>query len=314
VRGAPVEPVPADVLLDVRDLHVRFDTVDGVVHAVRGASFQVPRGRTLGIVGESGSGKSVSAQALIGLVPGADVSGEAWFEGQDLLGMNDQQLRGIRGKRISMVFQDPLTSLHPLHKLGWQLEEAIRAHDSVSRQAAKRQAIDLLGQVGIPRPAERIEDYPHQFSGGMRQRVMIAMALALQPALVIADEPTTALDATVQAQVLELLVRLQGELGMSLVLITHDLGVVADLADEVMVMYSGQPVEQADRRTAYYQAHHPYTRGLLESIPVAGDTGRLRPIPGQPPSMLGTRDRLEQAAGVRVMRSEEHTSELQSPQ
>ena len=292
--GAAAVPasVPADVLLDVRDLNVRFDTVDGVVHAVRGASFQVPRGQTLGIVGESGSGKSVSAQALIGLVPGADVTGEAWFEGRDLLAMTSQQLRDIRGKRISMVFQDPLTSLHPLHKLGWQLTEAIRAHDSASgrtsRQAANRQAIDLLGLVGIPRPAERIDDYPHQFSGGMRQRVMIAMALALQPALIIADEPTTALDATVQAQVLELLIRLQGELGMSLVLITHDLGVVADIADEVMVMYSGQPVEQADRRTAYYQAHHPYTRGLLESIPVAGDTGRLRPIPGQPPSMLDT--------------------------
>ena len=279
----------ADVLLDVQDLHVRFDTADGVVHAVRGASFQVPRGQTLGIVGESGSGKSVSAQALIGLVPGADVTGQAWFEGRDLLAMTGQQLREIRGKRISMVFQDPLTSLHPLHKLGWQLTEAIRAHDSVSHQAANRRAIDLLGMVGIPRPAERIDDYPHQFSGGMRQRVMIAMALALQPALIIADEPTTALDATVQAQVLELLVRLQGELGMSLVLITHDLGVVADLADEVMVMYSGQPVEQAERRDAYYQAHHPYTRGLLESIPVAGDTGRLRPIPGQPPSMLDNR-------------------------
>jgi len=280
--------VPADVLLDVRDLNVRFNTVDGVVHAVRGASFQVPRGQTLGIVGESGSGKSVSAQALIGLVPDADVTGEAWFEGRDLLAMTGPQLRDIRGKRISMVFQDPLTSLHPLHKLGWQLIEAIRAHDTISRQAATRRAVDLLGMVGIPRPAERIDDYPHQFSGGMRQRVMIAMALALSPALIIADEPTTALDATVQAQVLELLVRLQGELGMSLVLITHDLGVVADLADEVMVMYSGQPVEQADRRTAYYQAHHPYTRGLLESIPVAGDTGRLRPIPGQPPSMLDT--------------------------
>jgi peptide/nickel transport system ATP-binding protein len=287
LEAAPAS-VPADVLLDVRDLHVRFDTVDGVVHAVRGASFQVPRGQTLGIVGESGSGKSVSAQALIGLVPGADVTGQAWFEGRDLLAMTGQQLREIRGKRISMVFQDPLTSLHPLHKLGWQLTEAIRAHDSVSHQAANRRAIDLLGMVGIPRPAERIDDYPHQFSGGMRQRVMIAMALALQPALIIADEPTTALDATVQAQVLELLVRLQGEMGMSLVLITHDLGVIADIADEVMVMYSGQPVEQADRRTAYYQAHHPYTRGLLESIPVAGDTGRLRPIPGQPPSMLDT--------------------------
>jgi peptide/nickel transport system ATP-binding protein len=286
VTGAAYAAGPAEVLLDVRDLHVRFDTADGVVHAVRGASFQVPRGQTLGIVGESGSGKSVSAQALIGLVPGADVTGEAWFEGRDLLAMGSAQLRDIRGKRISMVFQDPLTSLHPLHKLGWQLTEAMRAHGNVSREAATRRAIDLLGLVGIPRPAERIDDYPHQFSGGMRQRVMIAMALALEPALIIADEPTTALDATVQAQVLELLVKLQGELGMSLVLITHDLGVVADLADEVMVMYSGQPVEQADRRTAYYQAHHPYTRGLLESIPVAGDTGRLRPIPGQPPSML----------------------------
>jgi peptide/nickel transport system ATP-binding protein len=286
VAGAVPAPGPAEILLDVQDLHVRFDTADGIVHAVRGASFAVPRGQTLGIVGESGSGKSVTAQALLGLVPGAEVSGHAWFEGRDLLAMTGQQLRDIRGKRISMVFQDPLTSLHPLHRLGWQLIEAMRAHGTVSRQAASRRAIDLLGLVGIPRPAERIDDYPHQFSGGMRQRVMIAMALALEPALIIADEPTTALDATVQAQVLELLVRLQGELGMSLVLITHDLGVVADLADEVMVMYSGQPVEQADRRTAYYQAHHPYTRGLLESIPVAGDAGRLRPIPGQPPSML----------------------------
>jgi peptide/nickel transport system ATP-binding protein len=279
----------AETLLDVEDLHVSFDTADGTLNAVRGVSFTVGKGQTLGIVGESGSGKSVPAQALLGLVPGADVSGQAWFEGRDLLALSDQQLREVRGRRISMVFQDPLTSLHPLYKLGWQLAEAMQAHGNISRQAANKRAIELLGLVGIPRPAERINDYPHQFSGGMRQRVMIAMALALEPALIIADEPTTALDATVQAQVLELLVKLQGELGMSLVLITHDLGVVADLADEVMVMYSGQPVEKADRRTAYYQAHHPYTRGLLESIPVAGDTGRLRPIPGQPPSMLITR-------------------------
>jgi peptide/nickel transport system ATP-binding protein len=277
---------PAGALLDVQDLHVRFDTADGPLHAVRGASFSVGPGQTLGIVGESGSGKSVTAQALLGLVPGADVTGRAWFEGRDLLAMTGQQLREIRGQRISMVFQDPLTSLHPLYRLGWQLTEAMRAHGSVSKAAAQRRAVELLGMVGIPRPAERLDDYPHQFSGGMRQRVMIAMALALDPALIIADEPTTALDATVQAQVLELLVRLQGELGTSLILITHDLGVVADLADQVMVMYSGRPVEQADRRAAYYEAHHPYTRGLLESIPVAGDTGRLRPIPGQPPSML----------------------------
>src|SRR6516225_5689422 len=276
-------------LLDVEDLHVSFDTADGKLHAVRGSSFSVGKGQTLGIVGESGSGKSVTAQALLGLVPGAEVSGHAWFEGHDLLAMTGEQLRAVRGRRISMVFQDPLTSLHPLYRVGWQIAEAMRAHGSVSREAAGRRAVELLGMVGIPRPKERVNDYPHQFSGGMRQRVMIAMALALSPALIIADEPTTALDATVQAQVLELLVKLQGELGTSLILITHDLGVVADLADEVLVMYSGQPVEVADRRAAYYEAHHPYTRGLLESIPVAGDTGRLRPIPGQPPSMLVTR-------------------------
>jgi len=286
VAGAALAAGPAGALLDVQDLNVRFDTADGTLHAVRGASFAVRKGETLGIVGESGSGKSVTAQALLGLVPGADVTGHAWFEGRDLLAMSGQQLREIRGQRISMVFQDPLTSLHPLYRLGWQLTEAMRAHGTVSRAAASRRAVELLGMVGIPRPAERLDDYPHQFSGGMRQRVMIAMALALDPALIIADEPTTALDATVQAQVLELLVKLQGELGTSLVLITHDLGVVADLADQVMVMYSGAPVEQAGRRAAYYEAHHPYTRGLLESIPVAGDTGRLRPIPGQPPSML----------------------------
>ncbi|HEX5293210.1 MAG TPA: dipeptide ABC transporter ATP-binding protein [Streptosporangiaceae bacterium] len=286
MAGAASAAGQSGALLEVQDLNVRFDTADGTLHAVRGTSFEVRTGETLGIVGESGSGKSVTAQALLGLVPGADVTGHAWFEGHDLLAMNDAQLREIRGQRISMVFQDPLTSLHPLYKLGWQLTEAMRAHGTVSRAAASRRAVELLGMVGIPRPAERLDDYPHQFSGGMRQRVMIAMALALDPALIIADEPTTALDATVQAQVLELLVKLQGELGTSLVLITHDLGVVADLADHVMVMYSGAPVEQADRRAAYYEAHHPYTRGLLESIPVAGDTGRLRPIPGQPPSML----------------------------
>ena len=210
----------AGALLDVQDLHVSFNTADGTLHAVRGFSFSVGKGQTLGIVGESGSGKSVSAQALLGLVPGAEVSGHAWFEGHDLLAMSGEQLRAVRGRRISMVFQDPLTSLHPLYRVGWQIAEAMRAHGSVSREAANRRAVELLGMVGIPRPKERVNDYPHQFSGGMRQRVMIAMALALSPALIIADEPTTALDATVQAQVLELLVKLQGELGTSLILIT----------------------------------------------------------------------------------------------
>jgi oligopeptide/dipeptide ABC transporter ATP-binding protein len=277
----------ADTLLAVEDLHVRFETEAGTVHAVRGASFSIGRGQTLGIVGESGSGKSATAQSLLGLVPEATVTGTAHFEGEDLLALDREELRLIRGRRISMVFQDPLTSLHPLYRIGRQVAEALRVHTDMGRAAARDRAAELLGMVGIPRPKERLDDYPHQFSGGMRQRVMIAMALALDPALIIADEPTTALDATVQAQVLELLVKLQQELGTSLILITHDLGVVADLADDVMVMYAGRPVEVAERRTAYYEPHHPYTRGLLRSIPVAGRTGgRLPAIPGQPPSML----------------------------
>jgi peptide/nickel transport system ATP-binding protein len=274
-------------LLAVEDLHVRFETEAGTVHAVRGASFSIAPGQTLGIVGESGSGKSATAQALLGLIPEAEVTGSARFEGADLLALDPEPLRLIRGRRISMVFQDPLTSLHPLYRVGRQISEALRVHTDIGREAARQRAIELLGLVGIPRPQERIDDYPHQFSGGMRQRVMIAMAIALDPALIIADEPTTALDATVQAQVLELLVRLQQELGTSLILITHDLGVVADLADEVMVMYAGRPVELAGRRAAYYEPHHPYTQGLLRSIPVAGRSGsRLPAIAGQPPSLL----------------------------
>ena len=274
-------------LLAVEDLHVRFLTEAGTVHAVRGSSFTVAPRQTLAIVGESGSGKNATAQALLGLVPEADVSGTARFEGRDLLGLEDEELRLIRGRRISMVFQDPLTSLHPLYRIGRQVSEALLVHTDIGRDAARRRAIELLGMVGIPRPQERFGDYPHQFSGGMRQRVMIAMALALDPALIIADEPTTALDATVQAQVLELLVKLQDELGTSLILITHDLGVVADLADKVMVMYAGRPVETADSRGVYYDTHHPYTQGLLRSIPVTGRAGsRLPAIPGQPLSML----------------------------
>jgi oligopeptide/dipeptide ABC transporter ATP-binding protein len=275
-------------LLEVRDLKVSFDTSDGLVKAVRGVSFSVERGKTLGIVGESGSGKSVSTQTLLGLTAGALVEGQALFEGQDLLAMNDEQLRRIRGKEIAMIFQDPLSSLHPLYKVGKQIIEMIRQHEpDLSKDQARKRAVELLGMVGIPEPHQRVDDYPHQFSGGMRQRAMIAMALALNPKLIVADEPTTALDATVQAQILDLMLRLQNEFDTALIMITHDLGVIADLADDVLVMYGGKPVEHADRRTLYYRPHHPYTKGLLESIP--GSTGakdRLKPIPGQPPSLI----------------------------
>ncbi len=275
-------------LLEVTNLQVSFPTSDGLVQAVRGVSFRVERGRTLGIVGESGSGKTVCTQTLIALTPGADVSGRAEFDGVDLLTLSPDQMRRIRGAEISAIFQDPLTSLHPLYKVGWQIAEMIRAHDrSVSKQQAQKRAVDLLSQVGIPQAAKRASDYPHQFSGGMRQRAMIAMALALNPKLIIADEPTTALDATIQAQILDLLVRMQREYETALIMITHDLGVIADLADDVVVMYAGKVAEAADRRTVFYQPHHPYTMGLLESIPgSAGATERLRPITGQPPSLI----------------------------
>ncbi|MEU7828141.1 ABC transporter ATP-binding protein [Nonomuraea sp. NPDC049129] len=276
-------------LLEVTDLKVAFPTSDGLVQAVRGLSFTVDRGRTLAIVGESGSGKTVSTQAILGLSPGADISGTALFEGVDLLELDREQLRRIRGAEISVVFQDPLTSLHPLYKVGRQIEELFHVHrPGTSRAEARKRAIELLGLVGIPRPDRRVDDYPHQFSGGMRQRAMIAMSLALNPKLIVADEPTTALDATVQAQILELIGRVQAEFDIALILITHDLGVVAGIADEVLVMYAGLVAERADRRTLYYRPHHPYTKGLLESIP--GSTGtrgdRLRPIPGSPPSLI----------------------------
>jgi peptide/nickel transport system ATP-binding protein len=275
-------------LLEVTDLHVSFSTADGVVQAVRGVSFGVDAGRTLGIVGESGSGKTVLTQTLLGLTPGADVSGSAKFEGTDLLQLTDDQMRHVRGERISVIFQDPLTSLHPLYRVGWQITEMIRAHDrSVSRKEATERAVELLRRVGIPRPEQRVNDYPHQFSGGMRQRAMIAMAMALSPRLIIADEPTTALDATVQAQILDLLLRLQRESGTALIMITHDLGVVADIADEVMVMYAGRAAERGLKREIFYAPHHPYTLGLLGSIPSSSAAGgRLRPIPGQPPSLI----------------------------
>jgi oligopeptide/dipeptide ABC transporter ATP-binding protein len=275
-------------LLEVRDLHVSFNTADGVVQAVRGVSFDVDAGQTLGIVGESGSGKTVLTQTLLALTPGADVTGSATFEGTDLLEMTEDQMRHVRGERISVIFQDPLTSLHPLYRVGWQVAEMIRAHDkSVSKKEGAERAVELLSRVGIPRAEQRVNDYPHQFSGGMRQRAMIAMALALSPRLIIADEPTTALDATVQAQILDLLLRLQQESGTALIMITHDLGVVADIADEVMVMYAGRAAEKASKRDVFYAPHHPYTKGLLESIPSSSAAGdRLIPIPGQPPSLI----------------------------
>jgi peptide/nickel transport system ATP-binding protein len=274
-------------LLEVRDLRVSFDTDDGTVYAVQGMSFTVEAGQTLGIVGESGSGKSVCTQAIMGLSPGATVTGQARLDGRDLLTMSEHELEGIRGQQVSMIFQDPLTSLHPLYRIGRQIAEVMEAHGRTTRRDAEARAVELLGQVGIPQPERRARDYPHQFSGGMRQRVMIAMALALAPALIIADEPTTALDVTVQAQILELLGRMQEESGTAVILITHDLGVVADVADDVVIMYAGRPMEMAAVEAAFTEPHHPYTQGLLQSIPsYAGRSGRLRPITGYPPSLM----------------------------
>ena len=264
-----------------------FPTEDGDVHAVRGVSFDVSAGETVGIVGESGSGKSVSTQAVVQLVRGARIGGTARFHDVDLLTLPARSMRRIRGARIAMVFQDPLSSLHPQYTVGWQIGEAIRAHEAAGRRDLRHRAIALLEEVGIPDPSRRVDDYPHQFSGGMRQRVMLAMALALRPELLIADEPTTALDVTVQAQLLDLLARLQREHGTALVLVTHDLGVVAQVADRVLTMYAGRIVEQATTGELFAGPHHPYTRGLLSCIP--GTTSRgaaLVPIPGQPPSML----------------------------
>ena len=270
-----------------RDLTVSFHTSDGVVEAVRGVSFGVDRGKTLGIVGESGSGKSVATQTVAGLTRGARVSGKAVFEGRDLLTMPLAEIRSIRGPGIGMIFQNPLSSLHPFYRIGWQIIEMIRAHESASKEQARKRAIELLGLVGIPRPERRVDDYPHQFSGGMLQRAMIAMALALRPRLLIADEPTTALDVTVQAQILRLMRRLQSDFGMAIILITHDLGVIAGVADDVMVMYAGQAMEHARRRGLFRQPSHPYTAGLLASLPrlnVVSD--RLTAIAGQPPSLI----------------------------
>jgi oligopeptide/dipeptide ABC transporter ATP-binding protein len=275
-------------LLEVKDLYVSFPTDDGLVRAVRGVSFSVDRGETLGIVGESGSGKSVSTQTIMGLTRGAEISGAALFEGRDLLQMTRNELQAVRGRDIAMVFQDPLSSLHPYYRVGWQIVELISNHDkAISKKAARRRAVELLRLVGIPQPEVRVDDFPHQFSGGMRQRAMIAMAMALNPSLLIADEPTTALDVTVQAQVLRVIERLQEEFGTAVIIITHDLGVVAETADHVVVMYAGGIMESAEIDQVFYDHHHPYTEGLLNSLPAyGGERARLHPISGQPPSLI----------------------------
>jgi peptide/nickel transport system ATP-binding protein len=276
-------------LLEVQDLHTYFRTDDGIVKAVDGVSFNVEKGKTLGIVGESGSGKSVTCLTIMGLNPkrSAITSGQALFKGDDLLKMSQRRLRDIRGNDMAMIFQDPMTSLNPVHTVGRQLIEAILLHRDVTKAAAKGRALELLNAVGIPRAERRIDDYPHQFSGGMRQRVMIAMALVNDPDLLIADEPTTALDVTTQAQILQLMKRLQQEFGSAIIMITHDLGVVAETADDVVVMYAAEIVEKAPVDEIFNRPRMPYTWGLLGSLPrLDADVERLVQIPGQPPSLL----------------------------
>ncbi|MEA3076645.1 MAG: glutathione transport system ATP-binding protein [Actinomycetota bacterium] len=275
-------------LLEVSDLQVEFPTEDGVVHAVRGVSYSLEAGEVLGIVGESGSGKSVSSLALMGLLPrGARISGSAKYRGDELLGLEARDLNVIRGKKVAMIFQDPMTSLNPVHRVGAQIGEAIWAAGVLSKGDANKRAVELLDLVGIPQAGSRARSYPHEFSGGMRQRAMIAMAMANDPDVLIADEPTTALDVTVQAQILETLRKVQGETGAAMILITHDLGVVANMSDRVMVMYAGRPVEYGTVDDLYERPRMPYTVGLLGSLPRLDAEGeRLTPITGSPPSLL----------------------------
>jgi peptide/nickel transport system ATP-binding protein len=278
-------------LLEVKDLRVHFKTDDGIVKAVDGISYSMERGQALGIVGESGSGKSVSSLTVMGLTRfagNAEISGSITFDGKDLLAASDEDMRRLRGDDMAMIFQDPLSSLHPFYKIGDQLVEAVQAHRDVSKAKALDRAVEMLGLVGLPEPRRRVDSYPHEFSGGMRQRVMIAMALINDPKLLIADEPTTALDVTVQAQILDLIQRLQRELDTAIVMITHDLGVVAEVADDIAVMYAGRIVEHADKDTIFAAPEHPYTWGLLKSIPrLDAPRGEpLVPIPGRPPSLI----------------------------
>ena len=275
-------------LLRVEHLQTHFFSDSGIVRAVDDVSFEVHAGQTLAVVGESGSGKSVSALSILRLVaqpPGRIIGGKVWFKGRNLLDASASEMRAIRGKEISMIFQEPMTSLNPVYSCGEQIMETLMLHERIGRQAARARAIDMLALVGIPSPEQRVDEYPHQMSGGMRQRVMIAIALACRPSVLIADEPTTALDVTIQAQILELLRRLQREMGMAVILITHDLGVVAETADHVAVMYAGKVVEYCDVRSAFRRPLHPYTAGLQASLPKLGVTQeRLRVIPGTVPN------------------------------
>jgi peptide/nickel transport system ATP-binding protein len=279
-----------ETLLEVKDLHVHFPTPDGLVKAVDGITFSVHRKETFGIVGESGSGKSVTNLTSLGLIDRrrAEISGEVLFKGRDLLKLSNEDLRKVRGKELAMVFQDPFACLHPFYRVGDQIVEAILCHEKMPKKQAEDRTVELLEAVGIPRPKDRFRDFPHQYSGGMRQRAMIAMALVHNPDLLIADEPTTALDVTVQAQILELIDRVKDEFNIGVILITHDLGVVADVAQTVMVMYAGRAVELGSRDQVFENPQHPYAWGLLESIPQIDQKGtRLVPIEGSPPSLIG---------------------------
>ena len=286
----PISAPPDRPFLSVKDLHVNFPTEDGLVLAVDGVSFDLEKGKTLAVVGESGSGKSVTAQAIMGLInkKSAQVSGEIWLEGQDLVPMPQNEVQALMGDEMAMIFQDPMSSLHPFYRIGDQIVEAIRVHRRISKSAARQEVLEMLQHVGIPAAERRIDAYPHQLSGGMRQRVMIAMALINSPQLLIADEPTTALDVTVQSQILELIKRLQGEFGTTVIVITHDLGIVADVADDVAVMYGGRIVERAPSGVLYAEPEMPYTLGLLSSIPRMDRAlaERLEPIHGNPPSPI----------------------------
>jgi oligopeptide/dipeptide ABC transporter ATP-binding protein len=280
----------AERLLEVRDLKVRFATEDGIVHAVDGISFDLEQGKVLGIVGESGSGKSVTAMTLMGLTRGVNArfEGEVLYKGTDLLKVSDKGMQDYRGNELGMIFQDPMTSLNPVYRIGEQIAEAIQAHEKVDKRQARSRTIELLRQVGIPNPESRVDDFPHQFSGGMRQRAMIAMALSCNPSILIADEPTTALDVTIQAQIVELVNRLKDDFNSAVIFITHDLGVVAEIADEIIVMYAGRVVERGTKRDIFYDPQMPYTWGLLGSIPRLDRPRpeRLHTIEGMPPSLI----------------------------